>query len=214
MPYDLTGIRRWCVPLIWAYIAANVVFALYMAWEISLLKDIRDGVFSDAAVDFADSAGVMVGTGLICATLACYIANAIWIYRASSNARALDPAPGRISPGWAVAWYFIPIASLWMPFRAMKQMWNTSHRPGDSLDAAVPGHFALWWGMWIVGSILANISAQISLRDDDVDSYIASGWIDLATTPLTVVAAVLFLRIMNEITQAQADNQTVAEVFA
>src|SRR6266404_5443429 len=36
----------------------------------------------------------------------------IWVYRANLNARALGGKDMRFSPGWAVAWFFIPVMNL------------------------------------------------------------------------------------------------------
>jgi len=48
----------------------------------------------------------------------------MWVYRANWNAHALGAVGMRYRPGWAVGWYFIPIASLWMPYRVMREIWQ------------------------------------------------------------------------------------------
>jgi hypothetical protein len=55
----------------------------------------------------------------------------IWIYRANYNARQLGATDMKFSPGWAVGWYFIPIANLWKPYQAMCEIWQASAAPAN-----------------------------------------------------------------------------------
>lgn len=61
----------------------------------------------------------------------------MWKYRAAVNARILDPAAMRISPGMAVVSYFIPLAQLVIPCQAMAGIARAS-------TGSIQG-VALWW---------------------------------------------------------------------
>lgn len=50
-----------------------------------------------------------------------------WVYVSNRNARALGASDMQHSPGWSVGWYFIPIATLWKPYQAMKEIYKASH---------------------------------------------------------------------------------------
>lgn len=50
-----------------------------------------------------------------------------WTYLANWNARILGAPDLKPSPGWAVGWYFVPIANLWKPFQALRQTFKASH---------------------------------------------------------------------------------------
>ena len=218
MPYDLEKLTKWSVPLIWALIISEAVLLLHIIWSLRFFYLIRNRALSDFEWDEMatqiDLVGGIVGIGYIVVLVLCFVANGMWIYRASSNARFMDADPGRVSPGWAVGWYFIPIASLWMPFRAMKQIWNTTMLPGGDLRAAVPGFIGLWWATWVVSNLIANASFRISMQSDDLDAYIRTSWMDIANAPISILSTVLFLRLVKEITVAQSKQQNVAEVFA
>jgi len=51
--------------------------------------------------------------------LAAVVVCCVWQYRAASAARALG-LPARHTPGWGVAFWFIPIVNLWMPYQALR----------------------------------------------------------------------------------------------
>jgi hypothetical protein len=50
---------------------------------------------------------------------AALVAALIWQYRAATAARAMG-LPAVRSPGWGVAFWFIPIVSYWMPYQALR----------------------------------------------------------------------------------------------
>ena len=72
----------------------------------------------------------------------------MWKYRAATNARILDPAAARISPGMAVGSYFIPLVQLVIPCQAMAGIARAS--TGNAAGVA------LWW-TGHVGAILAGV---------------------------------------------------------
>src|SRR6476660_3998770 len=51
----------------------------------------------------------------------------VWFHRAYRNAAALGAASLHFSPGWAVGWWLVPIASFWVPLLAALDLWNASN---------------------------------------------------------------------------------------
>ena len=78
---------------------------------------------------------------------------------AKAGARQLD-----FTPGWSVGWYFLPIANLWKPYQAMKEIWRASARPDKVDDAEVPGWLPLWWFLWLAFSITSKPCLHGNLR--------------------------------------------------
>lgn len=70
-------------------------------------------------------------------------------YRAMRNLHERGGVGATISPGWAVGWYFVPVASLWMPFLAVQQIWRGSASRVHPLDASAPIQIGLWWLLWL-----------------------------------------------------------------
>ncbi|HVB93962.1 MAG TPA: DUF4328 domain-containing protein [Acidimicrobiales bacterium] len=65
-------------------------------------------------------------------SIAAQIVFLIWQYRAATVARQLG-YPARHSPGWGVAFWFIPIVNFWMPYQAIRDCLPPGHRERKTL---------------------------------------------------------------------------------
>ena len=82
-------------------------------------------------------------------------------------------SPGlRFTPGWAVGWYFVPIANLWKPYQAMKEIWRASKNPGNWQAETTSGFLGWWWFWWIISVDrrqhlgAADLPGDLARRDD------------------------------------------------
>lgn len=126
-----------------------------------------------------------------------YIATAVvflrWIHRAHLNAIGLGATGKRFSPGWAVGWFFIPIANLWKPYQAMKELWQTSSKPEAWESESVPALLGGWWVLWLLSNVLGQASARLAFREGSgqelaVASEVLSLISSLVDIPLSLVA--------------------------
>ena len=137
----------------------------------------------------------------------------MWIYRAAANVVAANVAGFDFTPGWAVGWYFVPFANLVQPFLAMRQIWNASHSGGSDLDRGDP-ILTLWWTLWLISNITANISVQMSFRTTSAEMYEISLYFGIASSILSLGLFVVGMRLVEFITTAQRDRLTSAHIFA
>jgi uncharacterized protein DUF4328/uncharacterized protein DUF2510 len=86
-------------------------------------------------------------------TLAAVIVACIWQFRAAQSARSLG-FPAHHSPGWGVAFWFIPIVSLWMPYQAIRDCLP----PDDPHRPLVLHYWLSLLGMEIVSVAVAIVS--------------------------------------------------------
>ena len=138
---------------------------------------------------------------------------AMWIHRAHDNLHKADIEGLEFTPGWAVGWYFIPFANFFKPFQAMRELWNKSTGRIDRDDQVTPGHMGFWWACWVLGNILANISTRMA-DTTNIDTYEASLVISAISGVFTVIAAVLLIKLIREITEAQSQGFGIGDVFA
>lgn len=80
----------------------------------------------------------------------------VWTYRAAGNLRAIGAADPKISPGWAIGWYFVPLLNFWKPYQAMKRIADASERPFAPQLAASNPVLPVWWTGWIIGLLLSR----------------------------------------------------------
>lgn len=110
------------------------------------------GSVAPSTIHAADTA-VDVTTNVIAAILVVTIVIwCMWQHRAHSNAGELSGGGLHFSPGWAVGWWFVPIADLWMPFRTVRELWKGSHGPAWQ-GIRTWGLIGWWWALWLVSWI-------------------------------------------------------------
>lgn len=144
---------------------------------------------------------IIVATGGIHIILAIVliIVFAVWINRSCKNGWLLDAPHMKITPGWSVGYYFIPILMLWKPYGAMKEIRRASFGNDHSLKALLP----LWWTFWLISSFLGNIIFRLYGRADDQESYLMACKLDLISVPVDVILNYLAIALVTSITAAQ-----------
>ena len=154
----------------------------------------------------------MIGLLYFLANVASVVLVGRWIYVASWNAHQLS-SDMSISPGWAVGWFFIPIANLFKPYQAMKECWMASHNQWDSYSEPPPPLLGWWWGLWIATNILSNVSMRLTFSQSDLSVSGSVLTVEALIAVLTVPLCFALVSIMRQITAAQIETHRGA-VFA
>jgi hypothetical protein len=114
----------------------------------------------------------------------------IWLTRARANAERAVPGSQRLSAGWAVGGWFVPVANLVLPFRAVSDLWRAScPARGATLVVA-------WWAVFVTAYV-CSISALV------VSSGPAASVLSVLDGLLTVVAAGLIAVVIAQVSTAQ-----------
>jgi len=194
---------------------ASGALLIYMVTRLALLGMTFWAYQSvDAPGDLSTALGLMaiVSTIFLVTLIACFILVGRWIYRASANAHALSTEM-TITPGMAVGWYFIPIANLFKPYQAMREIWMASHFRGNWHGEPSPSILVGWWGLWIVVNILDNISLRLGGIDENGDVAGMTTFLDFAAALLNVALCLVLISLMRQIARAQA-TAPYQETFA
>lgn len=197
---------RLVVIAIWAVIVLEIFTIFGQLAEFAGVVDLATGE------DGLTMLIALIYMAYLAAMLICIVLVAMWIHRAHSNLREAGIDGLEFTPGWAVGWYFIPFANLVKPYGAMRELWHASHGQTGDFAAPAPSLINYWWAAWIIGNILSNISAQITLRSPD--SVSAASLIGAAGSVLSLIAALFLLQLVRRISAAQRDGQAAAGVFA
>ena len=192
--------------LLYALLAVSVISAGSTVLEISLLSRIQSGDFVSVETITAEAEGSDTRQQILAYTyLALYaasgLASLIWTFRASRNAAVLSVLPQQYRPGWAVGWYFVPIANLWKPYDSMKEIWRRSAWPPQE---GLPPVLGQWWLMWIAGNILGQIALRLSLNAEGVDQMLVASSLNLASDLIDIPLVLAYAHIIRRITAMQA----------
>jgi hypothetical protein len=135
--------------------------------------------------------------------IATYIVFGRWIVLAHRNLTGLGASYVEFTPGWAVGWFFIPIATLWKPYQAMRMLWRYScsvNRP-DSQDN--PAVLPAWWTLWIISAILGNITFRMTWKADTIAELDILTRLTIANCAVDVILYPVAAMLVGRIWQAQ-----------
>lgn len=193
---DPTRLTKWTR----VFLYASIVLALVSAWEVAsgLLVDGGEGS-QEARMPGA----ILWEIAAFAIWLTTAILVLIWIHRANHNARQLGAADMRCTPGWAVGWYFVPIAWFWKPYQAMSEIWRASASPSDWRAAPVSPLLRWWWGLWLVpwGLTIVELAAGRPLDEASAETMKAT---ELVGSVLDIPLALVLLAIIGAVSRVQA----------
>jgi len=139
------------------------------------------------------------------------------MYRCAMNARALGFQGFQHSAGWVVGWFFIPFAHLWMPYKAVGEVWQTSLVDPEEVPSTdwlfnnVGTLFSAWWATWIFGTIFSNVSSKMS-RSATIDVETVGLCLTPFSAVLQAVSGLLCLIMVLKLTKRQYQQALI--VFA
>jgi hypothetical protein len=218
---SLAPLTRWIAYTLYAAIFLSVVGVAFDLNEYRVLAMIRDQTYGSAdsmraAAQLSDRLMALQGSVDFLLQLVLYFVIGRWIFRAAWNARHLGAMAMEITPGWAVGWYFIPFASLVMPFKAMREIWQSSFLAGRTpaaIDSA--GRIALlrwWWALFLATCFLGNALLRTAFHaDPSIDELLLKNVASTVLDVLSIALNYVFILVIRRIAGAQ-DRGNAAKV--
>jgi len=213
-PYaDASTITTVMIFLLIGNILVDFLGVFASSWEAVVLQNIRadayetEEVMQDAA-NFSDVLVSMVGILQLLATLVVGIVFLCWTYRVCKNAHSLNMAPQATTPGWAVGWYFVPIANLWKPYTALREAFLASCHPDLQREGGA-SLITFWWWIHILGVVLGNISFRMALslgENAAMTQLITLNGIQIAGDVVSFLVNGLTLVIVRSFAQCQRET--------
>lgn len=201
-----TAVLRWMLILGSVMAVIGVVSAVMQMELLSRTFDATEGAVNDRRE-------LMYGGAAAFVILATMFVFGRWIVLAHRNLDALGASYLEFRPGWALGWFFIPIANLWKPYQAMRSLWQSSHdihRP-ESQDTTWV--LPIWWALWIVSTIVSNGLTNYSRHASTVTEWQSITAMEILVRAcnlgLCLVAALMVTRIWKA-QFAQAQNPIAA----
>ena len=213
-----TGLVKWTTLFLYAQVAIAAIALIYGMLEYQLLIDFKNGIYTseDLMTDAAETSDMrqrIVGIIQVVIFIISGILILRWIYRANYNARRIGASGMRFTPGWSVGWYFIPIANLWKPYQAMKEIWKTSRNPQNWGSQTVSSLLPWWWFFWIMSSIFGNLSFRLAIQAEELNEFLAANVItqfyDATIIPLSLIL-ISIIRKVHDMQMSRAKAQRFA----
>jgi hypothetical protein len=135
----------------------------------------------------------------------------MWIHRAHANLFDAGIGGLKFTPAWSVGWFFVPIANLFKPFQAMRELWNASYDSSDRYSRATPPDLTIWWRLFIVSNILMNMGTRMEATPASQSIGLI---LSIAGTTGSIACAWFLMRIIKQVTDAQHSTMGINETFA
>ena len=153
---------------------------------------------------FAGAPSLIIAPCVFISYLVTLVLFCIWIHDALTAVRLLNRFDMEYSPGWAIAWIFIPIANLVKPYFIMKELSQAagvaSATPDRWREFPVPHSVHVWWSCLIVGGIIKRLSSQWPRSGPDGDMFDLQGITFLVGVALVAIAGVCCIHIVGVVT--------------
>ncbi len=190
---DPTELTRWTRVSLYAFM---VLMLVSVGMDLAVMQGYGGG---ESLTGFTMLA-ILRGLGMIAIGLITAILVLAWIHRANHNARHLGAGDMKYTPGWAVGWYFVPIAWFWKPYQAMKEIWQASANPSDWHGQTVSPLLLWWWALWILpfwGVSLVDWAVGRTLDESGAETLEAATGLagSILDIPLAIVLIVIIGRV-------------------
>jgi hypothetical protein len=163
---DPAGITRALKVMLWTSLVVDAGAVFSGLLELSLLLQMQAGVLAGPVMTDAAQARDLrqraIGLVQIMLTAVTVIIFARWIYVLNDNKRRPGATGPLFTPGWAIGSFFVPFANLWLPYLAMKELWQVSADPRQWQNQQPGRLLPWWWFLWIAHNILGQVSYGMS----------------------------------------------------
>lgn len=216
---EITSLNTWIKATVWLYVLCQILMlpTLVLFWQ-----DMQNAILaidpsqSTQAIEINLDNSMRWIMGIMIFALPAFVLSAIligvWIYRSHKNAQALHIQGMTHSPAWAVGGFFVPIANLFVPYRAMKSLVSGSLNALGKENINLVGY---WWAAWILGNGISRVSDSWSKSieralpenptPEQFLTYLAdmqqTFYLDGISGILLIASALLLLRIIKTVNQ-------------
>lgn len=208
--------RAQVVVFLFLAVIAVAAFSVFSnALQLSFLSEAAEaGGVSQEAAEANDKRQAAVWIIHLVVRLALVVAFLLWLHRASGNMAALGNPKSKIAytPGWAVGSFFIPFANLFMPYRAVCEVWVRSEPPvreegGLAFAPRPPTTLVLaWWVTWLASNFVGRAASRFGDRADTVDALQLVTWAAVLSEVLSIAAALLAVMVVRSIDRRQEER--------
>ncbi len=199
-PVDARG--KTAIALLAGWILAAALGAVFLVLEIGLLFGIRAGNQPSAAqVDASDVRLWTISVIGFVLALAVAVTWLLWQHRAQANLSALGGGPPAFTPGWAVGAWFLPVANLVLPSRAVRELVGRS--AGPTRPEAVRSVSPWWFGL-LAGLVLQVVSFALwAVPNPTPLMLVVSDILAIAASAAWVWSAILAMRLIRAVDAGQ-----------
>jgi hypothetical protein len=197
---EIVGLTRFLKVLLGLGVAMAVVSVMSSFMQADLLSR---SSFSEADAQSNDSREQIIGLLNAALYLFTVVIFGRWIVRTNRNIRAFGADGLRTTPGWAVGYFFVPIANLWKPYQAMKDLWRASNNPAAWTTLTASAILPAWWTLWLLSNAFGQMSFRVKMAAKGLEGLQASTYVDIVTEAMDIPLCLVAFSLVSQIANAQ-----------
>jgi hypothetical protein len=131
-----------------------------------------------------------------------------FVHRTRWNAEALGSRGMEFTPGWAVGWFFVPLANLFQPYRAVREIYLASDPeagPHDWSRGSSGTLVGAWWTLWVISNLLGGLLMRVAFTEN-ASLKMLSPWLDVVDGLLDIPLSFLALAVVQAIHRRQKEK--------
>jgi hypothetical protein len=194
-----------------------VVMAVITAgniWYRYLLADPVRLIGEPGRLQFLETFWMIVGALHLIGFVVSVILFLVWHHRVRRQLSLVNPAGVTYTPGWALAWWFIPIANLFKPFLVVRETWHASHGHLASEHRAAPLWLLSWWLTFLIGNTISAFAQSDLDTASSLDQVAMGVNFRIVETPLMIVSALFLMWFVRQTTREMMTLKLMPQVSA
>lgn len=212
-----SGIAALARRALWAKILIGLfigIFALALIWAVWIFsREVGTG-FGLAYLLIAPMASPIGFVPFVITA----VAAALWIHQAHRNLRDVGISDMRVSPTWAWMSFLVPVANLFVPFTAMRELWNRSHGEDFYQAEATVNEVTIWWTCYVAGWLVQiwlifTYSFNVLTNLEILTPPGLNSGLGILSISLLLGSAVMLFKIIGAITVAQRQSTGIEQAF-
>lgn len=192
------------IVLLWLWLAGDIALSASSLFTINVLGGFGGTIAEQSSLELADTLSMWIGLTYLLLFVASGIAVLRWISLTNRNAQTFGDGL-EITPGWAIGWFFIPVASLFKPFQGVSATWRTTVNPAAPDTVDLPALLRVWWGLWVASSIAGNIDFRLSMAAKTAPDLITSNWFSAITLAVDIPLAIVLTTLIKQLSAMQSE---------
>jgi hypothetical protein len=202
----MSGRARALVSVMVVQLVVTLAYVLATVAEIRLLQRAQRGErVTLAEAEASDDRVAVFAVVWLVSWLVAVVVWLIWQHRAHRRLRQLGTQGLQFTPGWGVGWWFIPIANLWKPYQAIKELWVASDPTTRTIDwrgGKAGAILPWWWAAFLISRFLDT--ASFRMMPETIGEFIERDQASLAGDSAWIIAGILAIAIVREIDRRQS----------
>jgi len=187
--------------LIYMMLILELVLIFSELLQYLLLQEVFEGSFvSDERLEQNDLRQLIVVVLYVVIYVISGITFIQWFRRAYYNLS--QNIKTEYTNGWAAGGWFVPIISLFYPYKIMKELYEKTNAiikssTSSNIDNVSIKTIGIWWAFWILTNVTGRIISKLP-EAETVEILINHTLISIANDFLGVVLAFLVLKVMGD----------------